>query len=111
MVNCSSPFAIPARDCLRARPNASLTHSLQPRETGLAWACRSAAQSLSRTAADCGLPVSSGWVQLFSSLYRRLSSQRQHRPAKRSLFGIACLGLFEVALLKFIHVPRSEEHT
>src|SRR5277367_6477453 len=67
MANCSSRFAIPARDCRRARPNASLTHSLQPREAGLAWGCRSAAQSLSLTAADYGPRPTPGAAPLLTS--------------------------------------------
>ena len=59
-----------------------MTHSSQRREPGLAWAYRSAGQSFSRTAADCGPLVFPRGVQIFSSVYRRLPPQAALQPEK-----------------------------
>jgi hypothetical protein len=55
------------------RVNTSLIHFLQRKEPGLAWGCRSAAQSLSRTEGNCGPLMFPEVVQLFSSVCRGLT--------------------------------------
>ncbi len=66
-VRCRSRSATTVWDCARSRRIKSSKHSLRRKTTGLVWACPSVAQSSSRMAVTCGLPVSPGAAQLFSS--------------------------------------------
>src|ERR1700681_3924233 len=65
--NSWCPSAIPAWGCPCSRRTRSSTRSLPRSFTGPAWDCPSAAPSLNRIAAACGLPTTLRAAQVFTS--------------------------------------------
>src|SRR6266851_2778848 len=78
--NLWCPSAIPAWGCPRSRRTRSSMRSLPRNYMGPVWDCRSAAPSLNRMAAACGLPTTFRAAQVFTSFYPPKSPHMNDAP-------------------------------
>src|ERR1700730_13316718 len=81
--NLWCPSAILAQGCPRSRRTRSSMRSLPRRFMGPVWDCPSAAPSLNRIAAACGLPTTLHAAQVFTSFYPPKSRSMNDVPSER----------------------------
>src|SRR6266851_9285122 len=84
--NLWCPSAIPAWGCPRSRQTRSSMRSLPRSFMGPVWDCPSAAPSLNRIAAACGLPTTLRAAQVFTSFYPPKSRQMNDADVRAKRF-------------------------